>query len=416
MLSKGRKRLACQLPNGAVPLQDALKAGISDQELFSIVSQALSIFSRIRESNLQIGNLISDWEKIFYHLSERALLFLYAPLDKGEIDSLAVDFVPFFHNLVFEAVFLSGGNSESVQKYVNIVSQKKSGEEISKILSGNPPHAISITTYCDMVAQENASEQEELRALLYGNAGAMAAQGSRQRESTAYLFENQAIQGNQNHERTLPMGGTFASADHSGSVIPTQKLPPKTIDVFHAGGSPMQPQTAGGVGNRKTVDVFHINSSQSAAPIQNAPGQQYQTIGMFGGQNVPPVQAASNSLQMDGVNLPGWRDRTTALTEGPVYQTARLTRFRDHTSFSVNGANWTFGRDDSLGCGYIPANETISFHHGSILQRQGRWYLVDNDSSNHTYVNGRILSPRQEQEIQFGDIIQISDEKFRFDR
>lgn len=416
MLLKGKKKLVCQLPPEAVLLREILKAGISNQEFFSIVGQALSIFSKVRERNLKIGNLLSDWDTIFYDRSERTLLFLYAPLDNGEINSLSADFVPFFRNLAFETTFQSNGDDKRIQAYVNIVSQKRSREDISKILAGNPPQTIPISVYCDMVAQENASEQEELKALLYGNPRPMGAQGGSQQGSTAYLFENQAVQGNQNHERTRPMGGMSVSANYSGAVTPTQKLPPKTIDVFHAGGSLAQPQTAAGIGTHKTVDVFHINSNQSATPIQNAPGQQYQTVGMFGGQSTPSVQAASNGLQMNGVDLPGWHDRTTTLTEGTAYQTARLIRTRDNTSFLISGVNWTFGRDNSLGGGYIPANETISFHHGSILQRQGKWYLVDNDSSNHTYVNGRMLSPHQEQEIRFGDIIQISDEKFRFDR
>ena len=46
--------------------------------------------------------------------------------------------------------------------------------------------------------------------------------------------------------------------------------------------------------------------------------------------------------------------------------------------------------------------------------RNGTFYLVDQKSTNGTYVNGVRLTPLQETELKNGDIIQLSDEEFEF--
>lgn len=46
--------------------------------------------------------------------------------------------------------------------------------------------------------------------------------------------------------------------------------------------------------------------------------------------------------------------------------------------------------------------------------RNGVFYIIDQKSTNGTYVNGIRLNPMQETELKNGDTIQLSDEEFEF--
>lgn len=59
-------------------------------------------------------------------------------------------------------------------------------------------------------------------------------------------------------------------------------------------------------------------------------------------------------------------------------------------------------------------NTFISRVHAFILTRNGHYYIVDKNSRNHTYVNGRALAPEIEVEIFNGVTIQLANEEFDF--
>lgn len=62
----------------------------------------------------------------------------------------------------------------------------------------------------------------------------------------------------------------------------------------------------------------------------------------------------------------------------------------------------------------ITGNKTVSRHHASIITETGRYYIMDNGSTNKTYVNGNLLPAHQKIEITAGARIRMSNEDFTF--
>lgn len=63
---------------------------------------------------------------------------------------------------------------------------------------------------------------------------------------------------------------------------------------------------------------------------------------------------------------------------------------------------------------YIVANQTVSRLHATLLQ-QGNGYAVrDENSTNHTYLNGMLLEPGKIMELHDGDHLRMSNEEFTF--
>ena len=63
---------------------------------------------------------------------------------------------------------------------------------------------------------------------------------------------------------------------------------------------------------------------------------------------------------------------------------------------------------------FVIPKEVISKDHASIQCSQGRYYVKDENSLNHTYVNGKILPPYTEIELHSGDVIRLAYEEVTF--
>lgn len=63
---------------------------------------------------------------------------------------------------------------------------------------------------------------------------------------------------------------------------------------------------------------------------------------------------------------------------------------------------------------FIGENAAISRNHANIIEREGQYYIVDTNSVNHTYVDGRQIPSNVETIIHFGAKIRLADEEFEF--
>ena len=62
----------------------------------------------------------------------------------------------------------------------------------------------------------------------------------------------------------------------------------------------------------------------------------------------------------------------------------------------------------------ISGNPTISRSHADIINKNGQFYIVDNNSTNHTYVNGEMIPSNTEIPLSHGAKIRLSNEEFEF--
>lgn len=59
-------------------------------------------------------------------------------------------------------------------------------------------------------------------------------------------------------------------------------------------------------------------------------------------------------------------------------------------------------------------DKTISRKHADIITRGNKYYIYDHNSTNHTFVNNEIITPKKEVEIQDGYVIKLAGEEFVF--
>ena len=91
-----------------------------------------------------------------------------------------------------------------------------------------------------------------------------------------------------------------------------------------------------------------------------------------------------------------------------------LIRVKNNEKISINKAMFRIGKEKSYVDYFIDDNTYISRGHANILCKDGRCYIVDNNSRNHTYVNGEMITSGNEVELKNGDTIKLANEAFEF--
>lgn len=91
-----------------------------------------------------------------------------------------------------------------------------------------------------------------------------------------------------------------------------------------------------------------------------------------------------------------------------------LIRKNTFDRIDINKPVFRIGKEKSYVDYFIGDNNTISRLHADIINRDNRYYLKDNNSTNHSYINGSMVQGNQEAELFDGAVITLSNEDFEF--
>lgn len=126
-------------------------------------------------------------------------------------------------------------------------------------------------------------------------------------------------------------------------------------------------------------------------------------------QEEQPVYGGTTVLGADygGTTVLGYDD-----PEVPVYPT--LTRIKTEETFSVDKPSYRIGKEKQYCDLFISDNNYISRSHADIVTRDNRYYIIDRNSTNKSYVDGKVIPAENEIEIFSGTKIRLANEDFIF--
>lgn len=112
-------------------------------------------------------------------------------------------------------------------------------------------------------------------------------------------------------------------------------------------------------------------------------------------------------------------ESTTLLddTENPKPQErliATLTDIGSGKVITVDNPLFKIGKGKGQNDYCIENNSAVSRRHADIITDNGKFYIVDNKSTNKTYLNGSLLTPEIETEIMSGDMIKLANQEYIF--
>lgn len=157
------------------------------------------------------------------------------------------------------------------------------------------------------------------------------------------------------------------------------------------------------------------------------PQQTPQTVPQAAPQPVPqiaPVQVSTAGVS-EGRNANF--GETTVLSDGPkagettvlgasamVEQKPHLIRAKTNERINLDKPVFRIGKEKSYVDYFVSDNTAISRSHANIISRNGEYFVVDTNSTNHTYVNGNMIQSSVETKIAHGAKIKFANENFEF--
>lgn len=130
----------------------------------------------------------------------------------------------------------------------------------------------------------------------------------------------------------------------------------------------------------------------------------------------PPPFHGGNGYANDGAGattvLNAGAGETSVL--GGVQVNGTLIRKKNNETIHISKQLFRIGKERAKVDYCVPDNNSISRVHAHIINKGGAFYIVDQNSTNFTFVNGNKIGPNQEVMLNSGDRIKISDEEFEF--
>lgn len=183
-------------------------------------------------------------------------------------------------------------------------------------------------------------------------------------------------------------------------------------------------------GKKKKKASSNSNQSMNNGPVNNGPvngGYNSSNNGGF----TPPAgggygPSGNRNMQQNSATKDYYGEgagETSVLNEGAGETTllsgqsmAQATLYRESNceNIRVNKGVFTIGKERKKVDYCISDNSSVSRTHAEIVAKNGTFYLIDQKSTNGTYLNDVRLNPLQEMELKNGDKIRISDETFVF--
>lgn len=124
------------------------------------------------------------------------------------------------------------------------------------------------------------------------------------------------------------------------------------------------------------------------------------------------LEDEGTTLLNEGTTLLEDEGTTLLKEESVVYP--YLVRMSNRDKVEVNKPVFRIGKERSYVDYFVANNNAVSRLHADIIKKGGTYYLRDNNSTNHTFVNGVMIDVNQERELYDGDALMLANEAFEF--
>ena len=91
-----------------------------------------------------------------------------------------------------------------------------------------------------------------------------------------------------------------------------------------------------------------------------------------------------------------------------------LIRIKNNENIPLNKPVYRIGKERSYVDYFIGDNTAISRSHANIVNHNGEFFIVDTNSTNHTYVEGRMIPSNEETKLEDGTKFRLANEDFEF--
>ncbi len=411
---------------------------VNRKRLLGIFSGIVNAMLAAEDYMLDPASVIMDLEYIFTDVSTCETDLICIPVVHAETDQ--PDLGMFFRNIMFNTQFDQTENCDHVAKIINY-------------LNGTP--LFSLTDFKNVLEEiQGEKEQPAIRAEQSGTKMSLDAKQPKKHSEAARV-------------RSDPYSRTRVSPDHS--LAESMKIPPaqkKTIPETQTGDASKSTESeisffylmqhynkenaaaykaqkearkrasAARKGKGEALKIPDKKTQAAEQPSDEfgfaVPGLTHsaeQVSSQVAEQKITtpaqrPAYAARQEPQNDGADFGETTILIEATTEGTTLLISAdvperkiapyLIRKKNNEKISLNKPVFRVGKEKSYVDCFISDNAAISRSHANFITRDGEYFVVDTNSTNHTFVNGFRIQSNVETAISHGDTIRLANEDFEF--
>lgn len=371
-----------------VSLAQRLQKPVERYDFFFMMEQIVDTVQKLQANALETGRIIWDIQNVFINETTREMQFIYLPLEQAEGET---DITGFMESVIYAMSPAPGQSTEYLSEFTYFLKGLKSfdAEKIEQYILRRDKGIVK-TIKKHGVGQSGfiTDKPQDYYAHYDGTGKGM---GPCEEEATGLLDEEEAT-------------GLLHEEEATGLLNESRAA------EFSNGDS-----AAGFIGGGGTAG-FLYEEATGLLNESNAAGALYEeeATGLLNGDH------AEGGLEEDGA--------TGLLTEEDLYEegTGMLSRedadrycpflYRAATEQKIrlNKPVFRIGKERSCVDLCIADNSAVSRSHADIITRGRQYFVLDLDSTNKTYINGRPIPARQEAEIRDGDQLRLANEEFVF--
>lgn len=209
-------------------------------------------------------------------------------------------------------------------------------------------------------------------------------------------------------EKKMSLFGLLANYSKENAAI--YKAQREAEKQAKAASAPAKPATPAQGKQQPVVPQVPGQAPAVRPPMQTQPAYtqpQYQAP-----VQPVPVQNSFNETTVLSPAMMG--GETTVLSANPGVPDPCLTRIKSGERISINKPVFRIGKEKSYVDYFIGDNTAISRSHCNIHTENGEYFIEDTNSTNHTYVNGKIITSNVKTKLTNGDKIRLANEDFTF--
>ena len=336
-----------------IPIMESISGYPGRDEVFNLIKKMLYILEELRDSFICEEDLFLNKDYIYIEKKSNLIKYVLAPELRKENNSII--------KVIEDILVTTNWKRIEVKSYLNVLSK-----------------AIGIPgiTYSEII---DVISKELEKPIQY------------QPVETPASEKAQIVKNNVTVENVKLVEEDNVSDDDEGSSD-TGELKPSSA-------APQAPTPPAFTAPQAPTPSASAASQAPTPPVSIAP-QQPQ---------------AMSTVQYDEIEEDNHFGETTVLgmSNQPMVFPA-LIRIKTQEKIIINKSEFYVGKDPSRVDYCVFDNSAVSRVHAKIICRNGEFFVVDNHSTNHVYVNGMLIDANVEVRLTHGSRVRLGDEDFEF--
>lgn len=401
-----------------VSLDQFFTGTVNRQRLLSIFESMASTMLEAEEYMIDTTDFLLDTKHIYVDVSSSKAMLICLPVIKADAQ---YDISTFFRNIVFSTQFDQNENCDYVARLINYFNSSPIFSipdfyELVKNLQKNNGLPIPQQVQTSTEPQSRVSASSANAKAIIQHVQPVVQKTQQNSSVTTIQVAKTEIEASQENKEDKKKKTLFSFSKKEKNDKTDKKKNKQEKDV----SSDVNFEIPGSVPGAGTQ-----NHAQQSGAVQKEYEQNVQMEQSVPVQSVS-VQSPVQRVQQQSLNF----GNTTVLSQGRPGQTTVLSvstnvvgevekhpyLIRQKTSerIDINKPLFKIGKEKSYVDYFIGDNPAISRSHANIITEQDQYFIMDTNSTNHTYVNGTRIPSNQNCVIEHGDEIRIADENYEF--